>query len=82
MVGRPVEPQAAEGVPGAMPDQEKRPPHLRADGMRRAEDRQDRQARALRENLLKRKAQQRERKAQQQGGPGLAAPEAGEDAEP
>ncbi len=75
MVGRPVEPQAAEGVPGAMPDQEKRPPHLRADGMRRAEDRQDRQARALRENLLK-------RKAQQQGGPGLAAPEAGEDAEP
>jgi hypothetical protein len=57
-----------------MSEQEKQSPRLAAEGVRRAEDRQDRQARALRENLLKRKAQQRARAS-------AAAPATGEDAE-
>lgn len=46
-----------------MTDGEKRPPRLAETGLRRGEERQDRQAKALRENLLKRKAQQRARTA-------------------
>jgi hypothetical protein len=44
-----------------MADQERKLPRLAEEGARRVEERQDRQARALRENLLRRKAQQRAR---------------------
>lgn len=47
-----------------------RTPRLTQQGARRAEAREDRLARALRENLLRRKAQQRAREA----GPGADTP--------
>jgi hypothetical protein len=51
-----------------MTDQGEQPPRLAQAGRHRGEERQDRQAKALRDNLLKRKAQQRARTASGQAG--------------
>jgi hypothetical protein len=49
-------------------------PRLSQEGQRERAARQDRQARALRENLAKRKAQRREREAEAGAEPGAESP--------
>lgn len=51
------------GLESGVNDTEKQVPRFADGGRRRVEEREDRQARALRENLLRRKAQQRARSA-------------------
>lgn len=55
-------------------NEDKQKPRLTGEGARRAEMRQDRLAKALRDNLVKRKAQQRAREAGPAAAPDPSAP--------
>lgn len=70
-------PEANREEPNDVSDHEKTRPNLKSAGHQRADSRLERQARALRENLRKRKAQQRHRAEDETDAAPTPAPDGG-----